>query len=84
MALSHATHKVISLPMFRKDLGVSYLASTCSVFLCSCFVFGLGLVSLAVFLGVVQLDLRFAPRYLLRLVGGLVKPSKRLEFHTTS
>ena len=23
MALSHATHKVISLPMFRKDLGVS-------------------------------------------------------------
>lgn len=23
MALSHATHKVISLPMFRKDVGVS-------------------------------------------------------------
>lgn len=25
VALSHATHKVISLPMFRKDLGVSSL-----------------------------------------------------------
>lgn len=25
MVLSHATHKVISLPMFRKDLGVSCL-----------------------------------------------------------
>lgn len=27
VALSHATHKVISLPMFRKDLGVSFTGS---------------------------------------------------------